>query len=125
MDNYKKCLGVLNRRLIYAKIFSIVLAIGLIYLFSVVTEVKWHAIIVGIVLGLIVFCCFYMKYTIEQQALVNDIHCLEHKDTVGAMNWGRKYYAIKRLGLSGIQGGTVLAEDEEAIYQDIATYMDE
>lgn len=126
MDNYKRSLSVLNRRLIHVKVFSIVLIIGFIYLFGIVVGAKWnHAIVVGILLGLIVFFCFHFKYAVEHRALANYIRYLEEKDRAGAIDWGRKYYAIKRMGFGGIRSKRVLAEDERAIHHDIQVYLEE
>lgn len=120
MNSYKKSINILHRRLIRVRVFCFVLTIGVIPLFYFFGEITWHhAFIIGITFGLIVFLSFHFKYAIEQKALKNYVYHLEHKNKETALHWGRKYYAIKRLGALGIRHMNISIEDEQTISHDI------
>lgn len=75
------------------------------------------------VLGIGLYIYLLLKYGVRRKSLQLYLMHLANGDAVQALEAGRRYYSIRRKGLSGADGSGLAIYDEQAIQNDIVAFM--
>ena len=74
------------------------------------------------VLGILVYIYLLAKYGVRKKFLQLYLINLSTGDAVQALETGRRYYSIRRKGLTGADGSGLTIYDEQAIHNDITSF---